>query len=379
MSNIYKVNVGGTSHPFKDITSGYGVFGATQTMPSITSGATLIATVGYKTFNTTTQAFGAQTTVNLYSTGGEQSGNDWVASVEPIANPTNLVLTRVTPIVTYTIPDIVSTGTTPVTVLEGMNRFYAADFNTDYYYVTSQQYDIDGTTKIGLPSTSNSTIERTRRYQLMVGGQSPAAGTTYSTTTGISLTATGVKFFIMPDLVGINDFEDFDHDFYSIVQNNPYISFDNTTNVALRDWSVDPTGYEITGQNFTAGSYVDCSGYTTTIISLDIEEATSGMVMPNLSGYDLSTSLSNLVTAGILTTVGTTPYYKPVVSSIQIEYPRSALKTAATTWVSTISNGYAAPNSATNVLSTQNPAANTSLATTSSITLVYSYTTTPMA
>ena len=88
MPNINKVFVNAETHPFKDDVSGYGIFSAQQTMPSTTTGATLIASVGYRSFSTTTQTFGATQSVNFYSTGGNMSGNDWTATVDG----TNLIL-----------------------------------------------------------------------------------------------------------------------------------------------------------------------------------------------------------------------------------------------------------------------------------------------
>ena len=88
MPNINKVFVNAETHPFKDDVSGYGIFSAQQTMPSTTAGATLIASVGYRSFSTTTQTFGATQSVDFYSTGGSVSGNDWTATVDG----TNLIL-----------------------------------------------------------------------------------------------------------------------------------------------------------------------------------------------------------------------------------------------------------------------------------------------
>ncbi len=90
MSVVQKVYANNATHPFTDTISGYGIFSATQTMPSTTTGATLVAQIKYQTFNTTNLDFGPTTTVNLYSTGGSATGNDWVASV----TETTLVLTE---------------------------------------------------------------------------------------------------------------------------------------------------------------------------------------------------------------------------------------------------------------------------------------------
>lgn len=82
MSVINKVSPApGTTHTFKDTVSGYGIFSASQGLSPSATGATLVATIKYRTFNTTTINFNATTTVNLYSTSSSAAGNNWVATV----------------------------------------------------------------------------------------------------------------------------------------------------------------------------------------------------------------------------------------------------------------------------------------------------------
>lgn len=83
---INKVEAQGVTYDIADTISGYGAFSATPTMGS--SGNTKIATISYRNYNKTNQAFGATTTVDFYSTPGTQSGNSWKA----IVNGSNLWL-----------------------------------------------------------------------------------------------------------------------------------------------------------------------------------------------------------------------------------------------------------------------------------------------
>lgn len=157
MGVIKKVYAGGTTHPFKDTVSGYGVFSATQTMPSTTSGATLVATVSYKSM-LPTGSFGSTTNVNFYATDGSQTGNDWVATVNGI----DLWLNSqgVTPPTGPTMPDLSDKNTLfavinalkdagIVTINTGssgglsggilLNQTLTANYNINIsYYVTTQ-------------------------------------------------------------------------------------------------------------------------------------------------------------------------------------------------------------------------------------------------
>lgn len=87
MSTIKKVWTGTSpTHTFKDDVSGFGIFSAAQGLAP--TGHTKVATISYRTFNTTTEAFGATQTVEFYSNSGSSSGNDWQASV----SGSNLIL-----------------------------------------------------------------------------------------------------------------------------------------------------------------------------------------------------------------------------------------------------------------------------------------------
>lgn len=108
MSVINKVYVQGVTHPFKDEVSGYGVFGATATLASSAT-TTQVATINYRTFNTTTAAFGATTTIDLYSTSGSASGNNWVASINSEDNTNLIFSTSTTSTILGTMPDFGST------------------------------------------------------------------------------------------------------------------------------------------------------------------------------------------------------------------------------------------------------------------------------
>lgn len=89
MPNIRKINLAGTVYDIEDNNSNYGTFLATQTMPSTTSGASRVASFSYQT-RTPGGSLSNTTTVNFYSTGGTQSGNEWSAQIDP-QNNENLI------------------------------------------------------------------------------------------------------------------------------------------------------------------------------------------------------------------------------------------------------------------------------------------------
>ena len=89
MPNIRKVNLAGSEYDLVDTSSGYSTFSATQTMPSTTTGASRVASFSYQT-RTPGGSLSNTTTVNFYSTGGTQSGNEWSAHIDP-QNNENLI------------------------------------------------------------------------------------------------------------------------------------------------------------------------------------------------------------------------------------------------------------------------------------------------
>ena len=192
MGVINKVYASGDTHSFKDEVSGYGIFSATQTMPSTTTGATLVATVSYRSM-LPSGSFGSTTNVNFYATGGTQSGNDWTAEVVG----TNLLLTEgEAPELIDTMPRLPFIGSYPDFLLALTPNIITSSGGT----VATKKYTVNvGNIYISYPSGNTTVVENvahggTISYSTLIsydnailGSHSPSNGSNVYSNTGISI------------------------------------------------------------------------------------------------------------------------------------------------------------------------------------------------
>lgn len=192
MGVINKVYASGDTHSFKDEVSGYGIFSATQTMPSTTTGATLVATVSYRSM-LPSGSFGSTTNVNLYATGGTQSGNDWTAEVIG----TNLLLTEgEAPELIDTMPRLPFTGGYPEYLLALTPNIITSSGGT----VATKKYTVNvGNIYISYPSGNTTVVVNVSHGETitystlisydvaMLDSYSPSRGSDVYSNTGISI------------------------------------------------------------------------------------------------------------------------------------------------------------------------------------------------
>lgn len=222
MSTIKKVWTGtAPTHTFKDDVSGFGIFSAAQGLTP--TGHTKVATISYRTFNTTTEAFGVTQTVEFYSNSGSSSGNTWLASV----TGTDLILNSTggsggSPTVLGTMPDLSSlnrlrdvltvlenAGLMTTEIISGSGTLVQTIYtSTGPFNIVISYYESGAST----PSTMTITPEGytitllTTSVNAVFDTQSPAAGTIIYSDRTQSITITqaepeaGTVLGTMPDL-----------------------------------------------------------------------------------------------------------------------------------------------------------------------------------
>lgn len=277
MPFINKIRLGGVTYTLSDVTSNYSNFSASPTMPSTTSGSTLVGTFSYRTMNTTTGSLGSTTTVNFYSTGGSV-GNDWTATV----TGTNLNLSRGSIPANYiAMPDLVGDNEVDYTVGQDWLRYLNAGFEGA---INVKCYQYDRTTNTALTTTFTETTPLTAYGSLRPYDQSVAAGTMCDPSTGVMLSCVAYK---MPSLIGMTQ-SDF---------NNCALPFINKT---LPDsW---PSGYVVQTQSISPDTYIDARGNIMMSLTITVGSNLGTLLgtMPNLSSVTPENVFSTLNTAGIL-------------------------------------------------------------------------------